>query len=191
MGHFGLTQINWRVKHVYYGLHGLTHLWHVSYCVTFGSTRCWGPFFRPTWYYFIGNPCHINILLIFWINLFKTQNKLISHSTTWIGLTWPARFLLQETDSCPHFLFINWDHNSTTSSTSTYGSGLSNESKLMAHITSLTLMASGFFKKSPYLHKMTTKPKVRHLIFSLWSKLISLFGETLGVVVWKVKRYIQ
>ena len=29
----------------------------------------------------------------------------------------------------PHFLFINWDHNSTTSSTSTHGSGLSNESK--------------------------------------------------------------
>ena len=40
---------------------------------------CWGLFFRPTWHYFIGNPCHINILLIFWVNLFKTQNKLISH----------------------------------------------------------------------------------------------------------------
>ena len=26
---------------------------------------CWGLFFCPTWYYFIGNPCHINILLIF------------------------------------------------------------------------------------------------------------------------------
>ena len=66
-----------------------------------------------------------------------------------------------------HFLFINWDHNPTTSSTSTYGSGLSNESKLTAHITSLTLMTSSFFNKSPYLHKMTTKPEVRHLIFGL------------------------
>ena len=62
--------------------------------------KCWRLFFRPTWHYFIGNPCHINILLIFWVNLFKTQNKLISHSTTWIGLTWP-----------------------TTLSTSTYGLG--------------------------------------------------------------------
>ena len=30
---------------------------------------------------------------------------------------------------------------------------------------------------SPYLHKMTTKPKVCHLIFGLWSKLISLSGN--------------
>ena len=62
---------------------------------------------------------------------------------------------------------INWDHNPTTLSTSTYGLGLSNESNLTTHITSLTLMASGFFNKSPYLHKMTTKPEVRHLIFGL------------------------
>ena len=34
--------------------------------------------FHPTWH-FIGNPCHINILLIFWVNLFKAQNKLISY----------------------------------------------------------------------------------------------------------------
>ena len=61
----------------------------------------------------------------------------------------------------------NWNHNLTTLSTSTYGLGLSNESKLTAHIASLTLMASGFFNKSPYLHKMTTKPEVRHLIFDL------------------------
>ena len=60
----------------------------------------------------------------------------------------------------PHFLFINWDHSPTT--LSIYGLGLSNESKLMAHITSLTLMANGFFNQSPYLHKMTTKPKVHH-----------------------------
>ena len=39
MGHFWLIQINWRVKCVYYGLCGLTHLWHVSYRVAFGSTR--------------------------------------------------------------------------------------------------------------------------------------------------------
>ena len=53
------------------------------------------------------------------------------------------------------------------SSTSIYGSSSHNESKLTAHITSLTLMANGFFNKSPYLHKMTTKPEVRHLIFGL------------------------
>ena len=41
MGHFGLTQINWHVKRVYCGLCGLTRLWHVSYRVTFGSTRLW------------------------------------------------------------------------------------------------------------------------------------------------------
>ena len=35
----------------------------------------------------------------FYVNLFKTQNKLISHLTTWIGLTWPLRSLLQEADS--------------------------------------------------------------------------------------------
>ena len=51
--------------------------------------------------------------------------------------------------------------------TSTYGLSLSNESKLTTHITSLTLMANGFFDKSPYLHKMTTKPEVHHLIFGL------------------------
>ena len=55
--------------------------------------------------------CHINILFIFWVNLFKTQNKLVSHSTTWIGLTWPAGSLLQEADSWSNLLFINWDHN--------------------------------------------------------------------------------
>ena len=148
---------------------------------------CWWLFFRPTWHYFIGNPCHINKLLIFWVNLFKTQNKLISHSTTWIGLTWPARSLLQEANSWS----TNWDHNPTTLLTSTYGLGLSNKSKLTAHITSLTLMASSFFNKSPYLHKITTKLEVRHLIFGLWPKLISLFRETLGAVVWRVKRYVQ
>ena len=85
----------------------------------------------------------------------------------------------------------NWDHNPTTLSTSTYGLSLSNKSKLTAHITSLTLMASGFFNKSPYLYKITTKPEVRYLIFGLSPKLISLFGETLGVVVWRAKRYVQ
>ena len=79
-----------------------------------------------------------------------------------------------------HFLFINWDHNPMTLSTSTYGLGLSNESKLMAHITYLTLTASSFFNKNPYLHKIITKPKVRHLIFGLWPKLISLFGGNFG-----------
>ena len=44
-------------------------------------------------------------------------------------------------------------------SISTYGLGLSNESKLTAHITSLTLMASGFFNKSPYLHKKNNKTR--------------------------------
>ena len=66
-------------------------------------TTCWGLFFRPTWHYFIGNPCHINILLIFWVNLFKTQNKLIFYSTTWIELIWPARSLLQEANSWSTF----------------------------------------------------------------------------------------
>ena len=41
-------------------------------------------------------------------------------------LTSRGRFMVHGS----HFLFINWDHNPTTSSTSTYGSGLSNESKL-------------------------------------------------------------
>ena len=80
-------------------------------CVCVCVYSCWGLFFRPTWHYFIGNPCHINILLIFWVNLFKTQNKIISHTTTWIGLQWPARSLLQEADSWSNLLFINWDHN--------------------------------------------------------------------------------
>ena len=53
------------------------------------------------------------------------------------------------------------------SSTLTYESGLSNESKLTVHITFLTLMANNFFNKSPYLHKMTIKPEVRYLIFGL------------------------
>ena len=125
---------------------------------------CWGLFFCPTWHYFISNPCHINILLIFWeislkskINLYLMDWPHIAHKilTSSIGI------------HGPHFLFINWDHNPMTSSTSTYGSGSSNESKFMAHITSLTLIASSFFNKSPYLRKMTTKPKVHHLIFGL------------------------
>ena len=56
-------------------------------------------FFGPRGITSLSNPCHINILLIFWVNLFKTQDKLMSHSTTWIGLTWPARSLLQEANS--------------------------------------------------------------------------------------------
>ena len=73
------------------------------YLIDITYDYCWGLFFRPTWYYFIGNPCHINILLIFWVNLFKTQNKFISYSTTWIWLTWPARSLLQEANSWSTF----------------------------------------------------------------------------------------
>ena len=61
----------------------------------------------------------------------------------------------------------NWDHNPTKLSTSTYGLGLSNKSKLTTYITSLTLIASGFFNKSPYLYKITIKLEVRHLIFGL------------------------
>ena len=91
----------------------------------------------------------------------------------------------------PYFIFINWGRNPMTSSTSIYGLGLSNESKLTVHITSLTLMASSFFNNSPYLHKITTKLEIRHLIFGLWSKLISPFGETLGVVVCRAKKYVQ
>ena len=61
----------------------------------------------------------------------------------------------------------NWDQNPTTLSTSTYGMGLSNKSKLTVHITFLILIASGFSNKSPYLHKITIKPEIRHLIFGL------------------------
>ena len=39
----------------------------------------------------------------FWVTLFKTQNKLIFHSTAWIRLTWPMRSLLQEADSWSTF----------------------------------------------------------------------------------------
>ena len=127
-------------------------------------------FFAPTWHYFIGNPCHINILLIFLINLFKAQNKLISHGLGSHDLQDPY---FKKRIHGPHFLFINWDHNPTTSITSIYRSGSSNKSKLTAHITSLTLMESGFSNKNSHLHKMTTKPKVCHLIFGLWSKLMS------------------
>ena len=123
----------------------------------------------------------------FWVNLFKPQNKLISHGIGSHDLQDPY---FKRRIRGPHFLFINWDHNPMTSSTSTYGSGSNNESKVTAHISSLTLMASDF-SNNPYLHKMTTKPKVCHLIFSLWSKLMSLFGDTLGVVVWMAKRYVQ
>ena len=150
--------------------------------------KCWGLFFCPTWHYFICNPRRINILLIFWVNIFKAQNKLISHG---LGSHDPQDPYFKRRIHGPHFLFINWDHNPTISSTSTYGLGLSNESKLTTHITSLTLIASDFFNKSLYLHKITIKPEVRHLIFGLWPRLISLFGETLGVVIWRVKRYIQ
>ena len=130
----------------------------------------------------------INIILIFLVNLFKAQNKLIFHG---LDSHDPQDPYFKRRIHGPHFLFINWDHNPTTSSTSTYGLGSSNESKLTAHITSLTLMESCFSNKSPYLHIMTTKPKVCNLIFDLWSKLMSLFGETLGVVVWRAKRYVQ
>ena len=52
------------------------------------------------------------------------------------------------------------------------------------------LMESGFSNKSLYLHKITTKSKVHHLIFDSGSKLMSLFGEILGVVVWRAKKYV-
>ena len=54
----------------------------------------------------------------------------------------------------------------------------------------LIIMESGFSNKSPYLHKITTKPEVRHLIFGSGSKLMSLFGKILGVVVWRAKKYV-
>ena len=103
-------------------------------------------------------------IIDFWVSLFKAQNKLISHGLGSHGQQDPY---FKRQIHGPHFIFINWDHNPMTSSTSTYGPGSINESKLMAHITSLTLMASSFFNKSPYLHKMTTKPKVCYLIFGL------------------------
>ena len=89
--------------------------WEIVIYTVFVLHSCWGPFFRSTWHNFIENPCHINILLIFWVNLFKVQNKLIFHSTTWIGLTWPVRSLLQEADSWPTFPFhqlgsYSWYH---------------------------------------------------------------------------------
>ena len=126
---------------------------------------------------------------MFWVNLFKTQNKLISHSTIWIGLTWPARSLLQEADSWSNFLFINWDHNPWYHQHQHMDRAYA-MTQNSRPILPLTLMASGFFNKNPHLHKMTTKPKVRHLTFGLWSKLINLFGETLEVMVWRAKRYV-
>ena len=141
--------------------------------------------------YFIGNSCHISILLNFWVNLLKPKISsyfIQLHGLGSHGLQDPY---FKRRIHGPHFLFINWDHNPTTLSTSIYELGLNNESKLTAHITSLTLTASGFFNNSPYFHKITTKPEVHHLIFRLWPKLISLFGEILGVVVWRVKRYVQ
>ena len=150
--------------------------------------HCWWLFFHPTWHYFIGNPRHINILFIFLVNLFKTQNKLISHG---LGSHGPQDPYFKRRIHGPYFLFINWDHNLMTSSTSTYGLDSSNESNLKAYITSLTLMESSFSNKNSYLYKMTTKPKVCHLIFGLWSKLMSLFREILEAVVWRTKRYVQ
>ena len=145
-------------------------------------------FFAPHGITSLATHATLTYYWFFWVNLFKAQNKLISHG---LGSYGSHDSYFKRQIHGPHFLFINWDHNLMKSSTSTYGSGSSNESKLMVHITFLTLMASGFFNKSPYLSKMTTKPKVRHLIFNLWSKLMSLFGEILGVVVWRAKRYVQ
>ena len=129
-------------------------------------------------------------IINFWINLFKTQNKLISYSTTRTDLIWPTTSSLQEANLRSIFLVHQLGSWLTTSSTSIYETGSSNESKLMAHITSITFMESSFSSKSPYLHKMIAKPKVCHLIFSSWSKPMSLFGETLGVMVWRAKKYV-
>ena len=161
---------------------------HVTVLLSHLMVPCWGLFFRPTWHYFIGSPFHINILLIFLVNLFKAQNKFIFHRLSSHG---PQDPYFKRRICGSHFLFINWDYNPKTSSTSTYGSSSNNESKLMAHITSFTLMASSFSNKSLYLHKMTIKPKVCHIFFGSWSKFMSLSGETMRVVVLRAKRYVQ
>ena len=91
----------------------------------------------------------------------------------------------------PHFLFISWDHNlwhhQHQHQHIDRAQAINQSSQ---PILSLIFMESGFSNKSLYLPKMTTKPKVRYLIFSLWSKLMSLFREILGVVIWKAKRYV-
>ena len=88
----------------------------------------------------------------------------------------------------------------TTSSTSIYGSSLSIDSRLAGHIISLILMESSFSNKSSYLHKTTSKPVASCLIKAhgsrswhiiLWSKFMSLIRETLRVMVWRAKKYVQ
>ena len=161
---------------------------HVTILLSHLMVPCWGLFFRPTWHYFIGSPFHINILLIFWVNLFKAQNKFISYRLSSHG---PQDPYFKRRICGSHFLFINWDYNPKISSISSYGSSSNNESKLMAHITSLILMASSFFNKISYLCKMTIKPTVCHIFFGSWSKFMSLSGETMRVVVLRAKRYVQ
>ena len=91
---------SWRTMHI-----SLFFMW-VWFLAKFDM--CWGPFFCPAWHYFISNPHHINILFIFWVNLFKAQNKLISHG---LGSHGPQDPYFKRQIHGPQFLFINWDHN--------------------------------------------------------------------------------
>ena len=52
----------------------------------------------------------------FLVNLFKAQNKLISHR---FGSHGPQDPYFKRRIHGPHFIFINWDHNPMKSSTST------------------------------------------------------------------------
>ena len=89
----------------------------------------------------------------------------------------------------PHFLFINWDHSSRH-----HQHQHIDRVQAMNQSSRLILPPSYSWKvASPtkaHFHKITTKPKVRHLIFDSLFKLMSLFGEILGVVVRRAKRYV-
>ena len=90
-------------------------------------------------------------IINFWVYLFKAQNKLISYSITTIELIWPTTSSLQEADLQSIFPLHQLGSRPTASSTSIYETGLSNESKLMTHITSITFMESSFSNKSSYV----------------------------------------
>ena len=160
-----------------------------DWCLGLMIKSYWEPFFQSTWHYFIGNPCHINMLLIFWVNLFKTQNKLISHSTTWIKLTWPARSLLQDADSKSNLLFINWDHNPW------YHQLIWIRFKqwIKAHDSYYISYTHGkrLLQQEPIFTQNNNKTWGTSSYLWLMIQTYKSLRETLEVVIWRAKRYVK
>ena len=150
---------------------------------------CWGPFFRPIWHYFIDNPCHINILLIFWVNLFKPKISLYLIQLHGLGSHGPwDPYFKRRTYGLISFSSIGI----ITHDIININIWIGVKQWIKAYNPYYLSYTHGkwLLQQEPIFTQNDNKTRCTSSHLRLMIQAHKSLGETLGVVVWRAKRYV-